>query len=109
MKPKLNIKKEDRVLVITGRDKGKVGKVLKVVPEKGRALVEKVNMVKRHTRGGSTKTGSGGIVEKEASVPISNLRLLCGKCSEPVRATRKRLEDGRTVRICKKCGEQLDS
>jgi len=109
MKPKLSIKKEDRVLVITGRDKGKVGKVLKVIPGKGRVLVEKVNMVKRHTRGGSTKTGSGGIVEKEASVPISNLRLICGKCSEPARVARKRLEDGRTVRICKKCGEQLDS
>ena len=85
MKAKFSIKKEDRVLVITGRDKGKVGKVLKVIPEKQRAIVEKVNMVKRHTKGGTTKTGSGGIVEKEASVALSNLRLLCSKCNDPAR------------------------
>ena len=109
MKAKLNIKKEDRVLVTTGRDKGKVGKVIRVIPEKRRALVEKVNMVKRHTKGGSTKTGSGGIVEKEASIALSNLQLLCGKCNDPVRVGRKKLEDGRMVRVCKKCGEQLDT
>ena len=96
-------------MVTTGRDKGKVGKVLKVIPEKQRAVVEKVNMVKRHTKGGSSKTGSGGIVEKEASVSLSNLRLLCGKCNEPARVSRKKLEDGRMVRVCKKCGEQLDT
>lgn len=107
-KQKLNIKKEDRVLVTTGRDRGKVGKVLRVIPEKERVLVEKVNMVKRHTRGGATKTGQGGIVEKEAPVPMSNLKLVCGKCTEATRVGRKTLEDGRHVRVCKKCGEQLD-
>lgn len=107
-KHKLNIKKEDRVLVTTGRDRGKVGKVLRVIPEKERVLVEKVNMVKRHTRGGATQTGQGGIIEKEAPVPMSNLKLICGKCTEATRVGRKTLEDGRHVRVCKKCGEQLD-
>jgi len=107
-KQKLNIKKEDRVLVTTGRDRGKVGKVLRVLPDKERVLVEKVNMIKRHTRGGATKTGQGGIVEKEAAVHLSNLKLICGKCTEPTRVGRKVLEDGKIVRVCKKCGEQLD-
>ncbi len=105
---KLNIKKEDRVLVIAGRDRGKVGKVLRVLPDRKRVLVEKVNMIKRHTRGGASQTGQGGIVEKEAPVQISNLKLICGKCTEPTRVGRKVLEDGRRVRVCKKCGEQLD-
>lgn len=107
-KQKLNIKKEDRVLVTTGRDRGKVGKVLRVIPEKDRVLVEKVNMVKRHTRGGASQTGQGGIIEKEAPVPMSNLKLICSKCTEPTRVGRKTLEDGKHVRICKKCGEQID-
>ncbi|KMY65810.1 50S ribosomal protein L24 [Desulfocarbo indianensis] len=107
-KQKLNIKKEDRVLVTTGRDRGKVGKVLRVLPDKERVLVEKVNMIKRHTRGGATKTGQGGIIEKEATVHLSNLKLICGKCTEPTRVGRKVLEDGKIVRVCKKCGEQLD-
>ena len=107
-KQKLNIKKEDRVLVIKGRDRGKVGKVLRVIPDKERVLVEKVNMIKRHTRGGASKTGQGGIIEKEAPVPMSNLKLICSKCTEPTRVGRKTLEDGKHVRVCKKCGEQLD-
>jgi large subunit ribosomal protein L24 len=107
-KQKLNIKKEDRVLVLTGRDRGKVGRVLHVIPDKGRVLVEKVNMIKRHTRGGASKTGQGGIIEKEAPVPVSNLKVICGKCTEATRVGRKTLEDGRHVRVCKNCGEQLD-
>ena len=108
-KAKLNIKKEDRVLVTKGKDKGKIGKVLVVYPEKNRATVEKVNMIKRHTRGGGTKAGAGGIVEKEASIAISNLMVVCTKCTEPTRVGRKVLEGGRRVRICKKCGEHLDA
>ena len=104
---KLNIKKDDRVMVTSGRDKGKVGKVLKTIPEKNRALVEKVNMIKRHTKGGQG-ANAGGIIEKEASVHISNLALLCEKCSAPSRVGRRVLEDGRRVRFCKKCGEQVD-
>ncbi len=108
MRPKLNIRKDDRVMVITGRDKGKIGKVLRVLPDKNRALVEKVNIVKRHLKGGSTATGAGGIVEKEAPIHISNLMVMCDKCAAPVRVGRKVLENNRRVRICKKCGEQLD-
>ena len=105
---KLNLKKDDKVMVIAGRDKGKVGKVLKTIPEKNRALVEKVNMIKRHTKGGQGGQAGGGIIEKEASLHISNLALLCEKCSAPSRVGRKVLEDGRRVRYCKKCGEQVD-
>ncbi len=105
-RPKLHIKKDDRVLVLTGRDRGKVGRVLRVFPAKGRALVEKVNMIKRHTRGGGS-AGQGGIIEKEAPVAASNLKVICNHCTQPTRVGRKVLEDGRRVRVCKKCGEQL--
>jgi large subunit ribosomal protein L24 len=102
------IKKNDKVIVLVGKEKGKVGAVLKVDSEKGTALVEKVNMVKRHTRPGG-KSAQGGIIEKEASMHISNLMLLCNKCAEPARIGKRQLEDGSRVRICKKCGELLDS
>jgi len=107
MNERSNIKKNDRVMVIAGREKGKVGKVLQVIPAKNRALVEKVNLVKRHSR--PNQKGQGGVMEKEAALDLSNLALMCGKCSQPVRVGRKVLEDGRRVRVCKKCGEQLDS
>ncbi len=106
---KQNIKKDDRVLVACGKDRGKIGKVLRVIPEKHRAVVEKVSMVKRHTRGGMSQTGTGGIVEKEAPMDISNLRLICNKCTEPTRVGHVVLEDGQRARACKKCGELLDS
>jgi large subunit ribosomal protein L24 len=105
---KLNIKKDDRVLVIAGRDRGKVGKVLRVIPDKHRALVEKVNMIKRHSRGGG-QGGAGGIIEKEAPVELSDLMVICNKCTEPTRVGRRNLEDGGRVRYCKKCGELLES
>lgn len=107
MSSKLNIKKDDKVLVRSGREKGKVGKVLKVDPAKERALVEKINMIKRHTRAG--QTGQGGIVEREAALAISNLQLLCPKCNQPVRVGRKTLENGKTARFCPKCGEYMDN
>lgn len=106
MKTKLGIKKNDRVMVIAGREKGKVGKVLKVIPDKERVIVEKVNMIKRHTKPGPG--GQGGILEKEGALHISNLMLMCGKCNQAVRAGRKVLEDGSHVRVCKKCGEQIE-
>ncbi len=107
MKSKLKIKKDDRVLVATGREKGKVGKVLKVIPDKGRVIVEKVNMIKRHTKAGGSS--QGGIVEKEAPLAMSNLRVLCPKCNEPGRVSRQELSDGKTARYCKKCDEFMDS
>ena len=92
---------------MTGKEKGKIGTVLKVDSEKGRVIVEKVNMVKRHTRAGG-KSAQGGIIEKEAPIHISNIMLVCNKCAEPSRTGKRILEDGSKVRVCKKCGELLE-
>ena len=89
--------------VKAGKDKGKSGEVLKVLPRKERVIVSKINFVKRHARG--SRTEPGGIIEKEASVHISNVQLLCSKCNQPTRIKLDTLEDGKKVRICKKCGE----
>jgi len=91
-----HIRKDDRVMVISGRDKGKIGKVLKINSKKDRAVVERVNMIKRHTRP-STTAPQGGIIEKEGPVHISNLKVVCGKCSEAVRTGTKILDDGNRV------------
>jgi large subunit ribosomal protein L24 len=102
------IKKNDKVVVLAGKEKGKIGTVLRVDSEKGRVLVEKVNMVKRHTRPGG-KQAQGGIIEKEAPLQISNVMIMCNKCAEPARIGKRVLEDGSRVRVCKKCGELLES
>ena len=106
-KKKYHLKKGDTVVVIAGKERGKSGKVLRVIRKRDRAVVEKVNMVKRHLRP-SPQTGQGGILEKEASIHISNLMVICTKCTDPTRVGRKVLEDGKKVRYCKKCGEILD-
>ena len=106
-RPKLHVKRDDKVMVIAGKEKGKIGKVLRVFPEKQRVIVEKVNMVKRHVHPGPT-TGQGGIIEKEAPIHVSNVMIMCDKCMRPVRVGRKFLEDGRKVRYCKRCGEIID-
>ncbi|MDO9516166.1 MAG: 50S ribosomal protein L24 [Syntrophales bacterium] len=102
----MHIKKNDTVKVIAGREKGKTGKVLGVTKEKGRILIEKVNLVKKHQR--PDATGKGGIVEKEAPLQVSNVMLVCSKCNTGVRVGHKVLEDGKKVRVCKKCQELLD-
>lgn len=101
------IKKNDTVMVIAGRERGKTGKVLRVMREKERALVEHLNMVKRHQKARSAKAGQG-IVEKEAGIHVSNLMIMCDKCNGPVRMGKRILDDGRRVRVCRKCGDQLD-
>jgi large subunit ribosomal protein L24 len=101
------IKKNDKVIVLVGKEKGKIGAVLGVDAERSRVIVEKINMVKRHTRPGG-KSAKGGIIEKEAPIHISNLMLVCNKCAEPTRIAKRILEDGSRVRACKKCGELLD-
>ena len=101
------IKKDDRVKVVAGKEKGKIGKVLKVLHDKERLIVENVNFVKCHTRPGG-KTPRGGIIEKEASIHWSNLMLMCDKCINPIRVKMQRLEDGKKVRVCRKCGEIID-
>lgn len=101
------IKKGDTVIVLTGRDKGKEGEVVGVLPKEGRALVQGVNMVKRHTR--PSQTSQGGIVEKEASIALSNIAIKDPKNGEPTRVGFKVLEDGRKVRVAKRSGEIIDA
>jgi large subunit ribosomal protein L24 len=101
------IKKNDTVMVIAGRERGKTGKVLRVIPDKQRALIEQLNMVKRHQKARGPQSASG-IIEKEAPVHLSNLMIMCDKCNAPVRMGKRALDDGRSVRVCRRCGEQLD-
>ena len=101
---KLHVKKDDLVMVIAGKDKGKSGKVLRVLPDKGRVLVENLNVIKRHTRP-SQMNSEGGIIEKEAPISLSNVQLLCQGCNKPARTGIKVLDDGSKVRFCKKCNE----
>ena len=102
------IKKNDKVMVLAGKERGKIGAVLKLEQGGDSAVVEKVNMVKRHSRPGG-KNAQGGIIEKEAPIHISNLMLVCSKCAEPSRFGKRVLDDGSKVRVCKKCGELLES
>ena len=104
---KLKLKKDDIVEVIAGREKGKKGKILALFPDNGKVTVEKLNMLKRHTKP-SAQNKQGGIVEKEGALAISNVLLVCDKCGKGVRVKRKKLEDGKRVRVCAKCGEVMD-
>ena len=105
---KILIKKDDKVKVIAGKDKGKIGKVLKVDRKKGRLLIEKINLTKHHTRP-SAKNKQGGIVEGEAPVRVSNTMIMCNKCINATRIKMQRLEDGKKIRLCVKCGEAIDT
>ncbi len=100
------IRKGDNVIVTTGREKGKTGKVLTIFSATSRALIEKVNMVKRHQKP-TQKMPQGGIVQKESSIDLSNLMIYCGKCQKGVRVGIKTEKDGAKVRTCKKCGEVI--
>jgi len=104
---KCKIRKNDQVMIVKGKEQGKTGRVIRVIPDKGHVLIEKLNLVKRHTKP-SAKYKQGGIIEKEAPLAISNVMLLCDKCKGPVRVGRKVLEDGKRVRLCKKCGEVFE-
>lgn len=107
MASKVHVKRGDTVLVITGKDAGKKGKVLTVMPSRKRVIVEGVNVIKRHTKP-TQKMPQGGIIEREAAISSSNVMLFCNKCNNPTRIARKFLDDGKKVRVCKKCGEVLD-
>jgi large subunit ribosomal protein L24 len=106
MSKSLTIRKGDRVRVLTGKDKGKEGKVLRSMPEKERVVVENVHMIKKHTRP-SQKNQQGGIIEMEGTIHVSNLMLICPSCAQPTRVGRRR-EDGLRIRTCKKCGKDID-
>jgi len=105
---KIRIKKDDKVKVLTGKDKGKIGKVLKVVKKTNRVIVENINVVKVHQKP-TQANPQGGIVEKTMPIQISNLMVMCNSCVKPTRIGMKQLEDGKRVRICKKCEQQIDS
>jgi large subunit ribosomal protein L24 len=98
------LKKGDTVLVIAGKERGKTGKILRVIAEKNRATVERLNMVKRHRKGRSAQQ-AGGIVEKESPLHLSNLMLVCERCNKPTRGGSKILENGKIARRCHRCGE----
>lgn len=103
---RLAVRKNDLVGVIAGKDRGKRGRVLKVIPKRERVIVERVNLVKRHTR--PSRLSQGGILEKEAPIHVSNVMLICSRCDRPVRTGKAILADGRKVRVCKRCGEAID-
>jgi large subunit ribosomal protein L24 len=102
------IKKNDNVLIIAGRDRGKRGRVLSVNPDKGRVVVEGVNVIKRHTKANPQKNIKGGIVEREAPLSASNVQLVCPECGTAARVGRKLQDDGRRVRYCVKCKGVVD-
>lgn len=102
-----NLKKNDQVKVLAGRDKGKNGKIIKIIADKDRVVVEKVNLIKKHQK--PDQKSKGGIVEKEASIHLSNLMFLCPKCNKASRVGVRILQDGNKTRVCKKCNELLDA
>ena len=102
------IRRNDTVIVTTGKDSGKRGRVLKVLPTKNRLIVEGVNIIKRHTRPNPQRNIKGGIVTREASLHASNVQLVCPECGEVTRIGHKILGDGRKVRICRKCEGVVD-
>lgn len=103
-----HLKKNDTVLVLSGDDRGKKGRVLQVNPTDERVLVEGVNFVKRHLKKGHPEAKEGGVVQKEASLHISNLMVVCGVCHEASRIGYKQLANGKRGRICKSCGEFIE-
>jgi large subunit ribosomal protein L24 len=102
------IRRNDTVLVTVGKDRGKRGRVLKVLPTRNRVIIEGVNLIKRHTRPNPRANIKGGIVEREASLHASNVQLVCPECGAQTRIGHKVLEDGRKVRICRKCEGVVD-
>lgn len=101
-----HVKKGDTVMVVTGKDRSKTGKVLQILPKKDGVLVEGLNVIKRHTRARGNEPG--GILEKEAPIHVSNVMLFCSKCRKAVRTKIMILDDGKKARVCVKCGESFD-
>ena len=102
------VRRNDTVIVIAGKNRGKRGRVLKLLPERNRVVVEGVNLIKRHTRPNPSRNIKGGVVEREASLHASNLQLVCPECGAQTRIGRRLLGDGRKVRICRKCEGVVD-
>lgn len=104
---KLHVKKGDTVVVLSGKDKGKQGKIIQALPKKGQVVVEEINKVKRHTKP-SIKAPQGGIISKEMPLDVCKVMVVCPACSKPTRIGHKTV-DGKNVRVCKKCGEVVDA
>jgi large subunit ribosomal protein L24 len=100
------VRKNDTVMVIAGKERGKIGKVLRVLPAENRAVVERLNLVKRHLKPRGPQS-PGGIMEKEAPIHLSNLMPMCERCNAPVRIGSRKLDDGTKARVCRRCGELL--
>lgn len=107
MTPKVHVKSGDKVMVLSGKDKGKQGKVLSVFPKDSKVIVEGVNIIKRHTKP-SRDNQQGGIIEKEAALNSAKVMLVCPRCNKPTRIAKKFLQDGVKVRQCKQCNEVID-
>ena len=105
---KVMFKKNDMVVVISGKDKGKTGKILKVFPEKDKVVVEKVNFIKEFIRRDQSRNVQGGVMEKEAPIHVSNLMLFCSECGRGIRVKKKTLEDGSKIRMCNKCESTIE-
>jgi len=105
--PKFHVKKNDLVMVVSGKEKGKSCRILRVLPEKKKVIIEKINFIKQHARAHG-KQRQGGILEKEAPLHLSNVMLLCEKCNKPVRIGHRIVESSTKARYCRKCGEILD-
>jgi len=103
----VQIRKNDSVMVIGGKERGKTGKVLRVLPDKDAVIIERLNIVKRHSKPRGPQQ-AGGIVEKEAPIHASNVMFMCDKCNAPARIGHKRLADGSKIRICRRCSEAVD-
>ncbi len=105
---RMHVKKNDTVYVLSGKDRGKTGKVLRVFPDKNRAVVEGVNYIHKHTRPNPQRNIKGGILPKESPIHISNLMVVCKHCNKRARVKFSVSRDGRKVRVCRKCNELLD-
>ena len=104
---KMHIKKEDNVVVLSGKDRGRTGKVLAVFPETNKVLVERINLAKHHTSRRDQRQ-QGGIIEREAPIHASNVMLICPRCNQQTRTYLKKLETGYRVRVCRKCQEVVE-
>lgn len=103
----MHVKKGDKVVIITGRDKGKTGKVLTSMPKVNRVIVEGVNMVTKHKKA-TQQMQQAGIISQESTIDVSNVMIYCDKCKAGVRTEKKILDNGKKVRACKKCGEKFE-
>ena len=108
MNPRSRIRKGDTVVALAGKDRGKQGKVLKLIPETNRVIVERINFAKHFVKADRGRNQQGGVMEKEAPISVANVMLYCTECAQGVRARTRRLEDGSTVRLCHRCETMIE-